>query len=162
MIRLLLVSDTHGYLGYLEKILQKVGPVDQILHMGDVCGQQEDIRRMVSCPVTFVRGNCDGRESQDPVDRVLDLEGHRILMTHGHTHGVNWDHSGLSMDAKACGADLAIYGHTHVPCVKYEEGLMIINPGSASLPRQSGFRKSFAILELKEGQFPCYCSIGYL
>ena len=160
MKRLLLISDTHGTIAYTREIIRRVGAVDAILHMGDVEGQQELIRSMVDCPVYFVKGNCD--YGRDPVDLVLDMEGHRIFMTHGHTHGVNWDHTGLSMDARACGADIALYGHTHVPVLSYEENLMIINPGSASRPRQAGFMKSYAILELKENMFPCYCSIAYL
>jgi hypothetical protein len=33
------------------------------------------------------------------------------------------------------GADLAVYGHTHVASVVREEGTLFVNPGSASLPR---------------------------
>lgn len=32
--------------------------------------------------------------------------------------------------AKERGADVLLYGHTHVPMTDYEDGLYILNPGS--------------------------------
>lgn len=160
-MRILLVSDNHGRMNNLIEVRQKVGPVDHVLHMGDAEGTEDRIRELFDCPVDMVAGNCDHWTCEEE-ELLLELEGHTIFMCHGHHQDVSWDLTGMESAAHQYGADIALYGHTHVPKVVYRPDLMIVNPGSITKPRQDGRRPSFALLELKEGVFPCYCSIGYL
>jgi putative phosphoesterase len=44
--------------------------------------------------------------------------------------------------------DFVIFGHTHVPMVHQADGVMVINPGSCSQPRDQDRRGSYAILDL--------------
>lgn len=161
MKRILLVSDNHGHMGEMMELAEKVGHVDYVLHMGDNEGTADRIRSLFDCPVVLVNGNCD-HWSMEQDEEILDIEGHRIFMCHGHHQGVNWDLSGMESAAHEYGCDIALYGHTHVPKINYLPDMMIINPGSISKPRQDGRKCSFALLELVEDMFPCYCSIGYL
>ena len=51
--------------------------------------------------------------------------------------------------------DITIYGHTHRPEIdESHDGLLVLNPGSLSYPRQEGRRKSYMILNLEEGAQP--------
>lgn len=161
MIRILLVSDNHGRMNNLIEVKEKVGALDLVIHMGDAEGTEDKIRNLFDCTVVMVAGNCDHRSREDE-EILLELEGHTLFACHGHTRGVNWDLSGMEEAAASYGADIALFGHTHIPQIIYREDLMIINPGSIEKPRQDGRRRSFGLLELKEGVFPCYASIGYL
>ena len=61
--------------------------------------------------------------------------------------------------AKRKGADILIYGHTHVPKVVQRNHLLVINPGSLSLPRQENHEPSYAVLNI-EGDY-ISCEIRY-
>ena len=51
-------------------------------------------------------------------------------------------------DARAVGADILLFGHTHVPlCRQLEDGLWMMNPGPAS--------SSFGLIELENGTINC-------
>ena len=52
--------------------------------------------------------------------------------------------------AKELGADIAIYGHIHMPDYGTEDGVLVINPGSVAKPRQEGWRKSYAVMMIGE------------
>ena len=57
-MKVLLVSDTHGYEDNLEKALELEKP-QFLCHMGDVEGSEDYIRAMADCPLAMVAGNND-------------------------------------------------------------------------------------------------------
>ena len=53
--------------------------------------------------------------------------------------------------AQSKGCDMLIYGHTHIPDYQVlEDGFIILNPGSISLPRQSDMNRTYAVLEIED------------
>ena len=46
-------------------------------------------------------------------------------------------------------ADIIAFGHTHVRYTNYENGLYVINPGSASCPRD-GKSPSYAFIDITD------------
>ena len=86
-------------------------------------------------------------------DEIL-LEGHKIMVTHGHNYGVSMDLYGVSEEAAARGCEIVCFGHTHKPVVEKKNGVLVINPGSLSFPRQEGRRPSYAVMELYKGEEP--------
>ena len=53
-------------------------------------------------------------------------------MTHGHKQGVKTNTAMLLAEARAMGAQAALYGHTHVAEVRKEaDGMWVMNPGSS-------------------------------
>lgn len=46
------------------------------------------------------------------------LEGHKIMVTHGHNYGVSMDLYGVSEEAAARGCEIVCFGHTHKPVVE--------------------------------------------
>jgi putative phosphoesterase len=76
--------------------------------------------------------------------------GHRIYVAHGHRHGVHGGTKRLVKRARELGADIAVYGHIHVPDYGEEDGVLVINPGSVAKPRQEGWRKSYAVMTIDE------------
>ena len=160
-MKVLLISDTHRYLKNLAKALDRVGPVDRILHMGDVEGEEEVIRSLAGdVPVEFVAGNNDFF-SHESREKELVLGSYRVLMTHGHQYGVSMGLGRLAAEGKARGAQVVLYGHTHRPSVDYRNDVALVNPGSISYPRQQGRKPSFGILEI-DRQGEIHFTINYL
>jgi putative phosphoesterase len=66
---------------------------------------------------------------------TLVLEKKRILFVHGHTFHVKQSTDLILSEAQLLGADVALFGHTHVAMTDYVDGIHLLNPGSVSLPR---------------------------
>lgn len=149
-MKVLIVSDTHGREQNLAEALKQTGPIDQLIHLGDVEGGAEHIRELAGdAPAAIIAGNndffCDL-----PNERLFTLGGHRIFMTHGHGYFV---HSGtlyLKREARKKGADIVMFGHTHKPYMEEDNELLVLNPGSLSLPRQEGHRPTYIVMEIAD------------
>ena len=145
-MKLLIFSDSHYRTEPMYSVAEKYSSViDGIIHLGDCT---EDISGFKTiCPdihIYNVRGNND-YENGCPAERTVPIAGHTIFMTHGHRQRVYYNTDTLYYTAAQNGADIALFGHTHVPYLQNENGILIMNPGSISLPRSS-VEKSFAFL----------------
>ena len=90
-----------------------------------------DVRRP-KLPFCLVPGNCDGWGAAVPVKKQINLAGKSILLSHGHRWGVKSGYDTAIADARAVGADILLFGHTHIPlCRQLEDGLWMMNPGPA-------------------------------
>ena len=143
-MKILIVSDTHGRDENLEKAVYREEPFDYLIHCGDVEGREIFIEALVDCPCCIVSGNNDFF-SDLPREEIIDLAGKKILVTHGHTYGVSGGTDGIVEAARA-------RGHTHYPEIEMQEGILVINPGSLTFPRQRGRKFSYAVMEAEEGK----------
>lgn len=130
MIRLGIVSDSHGCLSMIEKAAVALSDCDQVIHLGDVVSDAERLARRLPCPVHCVRGNCDSYSSGAPEQMTLKVSGHTLLLTHGNTYRVKQGLLMLAYGAREVGADIVLYGHTHIPSVDRDGPLLLINPGA--------------------------------
>ncbi|MGN7468399.1 metallophosphoesterase family protein [Brevibacillus sp. SAFN-007a] len=138
---ILVVSDSHGL---VREVAQVAGrhAVDNILHCGDFC---VDHRREPFSRMTLVRGNCDA-PSEVPVEQQTNWRDLHILQTHGHLYGVKSSLLRLHYRAEEVGANVVVFGHSHVPVCGVERDILFVNPGSLQLPR--GFDvPTYAIIE---------------
>ena len=103
-MRVLIVSDTHGKNGNLEKVLRLIAPLDLIFHLGDLEGSEGYIEDISPCPVHMVSGNNDFFTSV-PAEKVVVIGHHKIFMTHGHRYGVSFDTMRLKAAAREHGCD---------------------------------------------------------
>lgn len=136
-----ILSDTH--FGHPEKmqvapwIAEAFAGVDLIVHAGDV--EHPNFFNLLReiAPVYAVRGNCDVHHSFDtPITRSIDI-GCGLLTV---AHRVHHARAAVSSNTR-----VMVYGHTHLPVIKQENDLLIINPGSPTLPR-GGMPPSVAVL----------------
>ncbi|MDO4262538.1 MAG: metallophosphoesterase [Eubacteriales bacterium] len=159
-MKFLIVSDTHGKERNLEAVLEKVGPLDGLIHLGDLEGGENHIRKLVDAPLYMVAGNNDFYTDL-PGELEVELGGHLAFLTHGHGYFVSRDSERLAQEGRRRGADIVMYGHTHVPELERRDGMTILNPGSLSLPRQEGRKPSYIVMEIdREGE--AHYTICYL
>lgn len=145
-MRALIVSDTHGYDKNLVKLLEKIGPLDALIHCGDGEGHEGYFSKLVDCPLYMVRGNNDFFSELER-EREFELWGRRILLTHGHYYGVSMGPEHIIEEGRARGVDLVMYGHTHRPELIQKEDIVVLNPGSISYPRQEGRKPTYILME---------------
>lgn len=126
-----LVSDTHDEV--LASLHETLEGVDEILHAGDVCGQDALAEIETIAPVTAVHGNMDRRLLADelPPELLLDREGIRIALVHGHRLRQSRVLDDLIEKYRVIRPDLVVFGHTHEPLSRRWEGTRYVNPGSA-------------------------------
>ena len=160
MMRILVMSDTHGDLKNAQKAIEKSGKLDMVIHLGDIIGQDEQLKEMCDCPVKIVKGNGDFYTENKPVE-VIALDKNKIFATHGHQYAVDWGLDRLCYAAQEQGCNIAMYGHTHIPDVSYNGGVTLINPGSISRPRQINRKPTYVLMEIDE-QGEAQFSVNYV
>lgn len=148
-MKVLIVSDTHGYDDNLESVLQKETPIDAMIHCGDIEGSEDYFEALLDCPVYMVRGNNDFFSDLDG-EMEFELAGRRIFLTHGHYYGVSMGPERILDEGLDRGVDIVMYGHTHRPILLQYPQIVVLNPGSLSFPRQEGRQPSYLIMEIDE------------
>lgn len=159
-MRVLIVSDTHRRNDNYFKVLENLDPFDLVIHCGDVEGSEYTISEAAGCAVMMVSGNNDFFSSL-PREIETNIGKYRVLITHGHTYYVSMNNDFIKQDAMERGFDIVIYGHTHKPVVQIETGIMAINPGSLTYPRQDGRRPSYIIMEI-DAKGEAHFTVNYL
>lgn len=146
------ISDTHGDVSAWEKALQVFGPVDLIVHAGDVLYhgprnplvqgyRPPELAERINAsnvPVLIARGNCDAEVDQLvlewPIQSSMVLvQTPYLRLLAGHGHGL--DQAEMVELARRYRAEVFVFGHTHMPVLKKVEGIILFNPGSPALPK---------------------------
>ena len=125
MKTILVLSDTHGNLSDMEKLKGIMAESDYVFHLGDYRSDMLAFREF-SSKIYSVCGNCDGGGN----DEIVEIEGLKIMLTHGDRYSVKNGLYKLILKAKEICADVVFFGHTHNACVEKEDGVYLINPGS--------------------------------
>lgn len=152
-MKILIVSDTHGIDEGIEQAIETEAPFDLLIHCGDVEGREYYIEALAGSDCCIIAGNNDFFSDLNR-EEELELCGHRIFVTHGHSYGVSLDIAGLVEEAEYRECEIALFGHTHKPMITKRGNVLAINPGSLSYPRQPGRRPSYVVMELQEGKEP--------
>ena len=151
-MKVLVISDSHGRNDDVKKVIEQVGEVDMMIHLGDIERGDDYIRSIAKCPpeqVYLVKGNNDYNLTL-PYQHVIDIGGYRTLLTHGHRFYVNAGTGYLREYAFNNNIDVVMFGHTHMPYIDIGEDVTILNPGSLSYPRQEGRKNTFLVMEVDQ------------
>ncbi len=123
---------------------------DRVFHLGDHLSDAEDLSNAFpELDFLYVPGNCDFG-AQAPASVLTEAGGYRMFLTHGHLFGVKSDLTRLKLEARRTGADIALFGHTHIPCCVQEDGLWLLNPGACS-----SLRPSYGLVLIENGGISC-------
>jgi len=159
-MKILVISDTHRNLQTLTTVLERESPVNMLIHCGDICGDEERIAAACGCEFHAVAGNMD-MGSELPPEALIEAGGRRIFAAHGHRFYVGSGLDDLKETALENGADIVLYGHTHIPYLEETQEITVLNPGSLSYPRQLGKQCSYGVIEIGQRGKLC-CEIRYL
>lgn len=133
-MKILIFSDSHGCVAGMEQAVLRESP-DRIFHLGDCCRDGEQLHaRFPDIPIIQVAGNCDLHNTMGPCPEIFleRLEGVNFYLTHGHRQGVKLGLLRLCLAAQEAGAQVALFGHTHVGLCRKKDGIILMNPGSCA------------------------------
>ena len=152
-MKLLVISDTHRDISKACKILNDIGDMlCGVIHCGDLYDDFQLLKaRYKNLKFYGVKGNCDyGCQGEN--EEVITVGGKRIFITHGHNYGVNFSTDRIYYRAMELGVNACLYGHTHIPLCENCNGIVILNPGSLTLPRGNS-KASYGILTIEDAVY---------
>ncbi|KAB3530030.1 YfcE family phosphodiesterase [Alkaliphilus serpentinus] len=138
------IGDSHQVYQNIKAAMENLKDVELIIHTGDHYEDLVFIRRTYNIEAIGVKGNCD-YTGEDEI--ITTINGRNFFICHGDHYNVKFNLFDLYNKAKELRADVAIFGHTHIPFNRIEGNILFINPGSISYPRGSS-SKCCCILEL--------------
>lgn len=161
-----IASDIHGSAYYCEKMIEKYKEekADRLVFLGDILyhGPRNDLpkdyapKKVIAMlsplrdEIFSVCGNCDCAVDQMVLPfpvlaeySVLDLGKRLVFLTHGHIYN---EEKPLTMKK----GDILLSGHTHVPKCEEKDGLIFMNPGSVSIPKENSFH---GYMTIEDGVF---------
>ncbi|GIP21653.1 metallophosphoesterase [Paenibacillus sp. J22TS3] len=149
------VSDTHmprSAKRLPSALIEAFRGADLILHLGDWVTMDVYEQLAALAPVEGIAGNNDPEEiiGRFGHRKILSLGPYRIGLVHGHTPytgRTTQERAWLSF--KGDQVDAILFGHSHQPYLKEENGVLLFNPGSAADKRREP-RYSVGILKISE------------
>lgn len=168
----LIISDSHGRTDMIDraidvqKELLKKGEVLTLFFLGDGLRDLYSSHKSKDTIIYSVRGNCDFGFTHDingeeiPLSRIVNFGGLKIFMTHGHMFDVKSTLCRAESEAIKQGADILLFGHTHVETELYiapqtfltqNKRLAVFNPGSLGSPASG--TPSFGALTVTDNGF---------
>lgn len=128
------VSDTHRVRKYIDLAKDIIKKADILIHLGDNVDDVEILKENFKGEVYAVVGNCDF-SSKYPKERIIEVNGKKIFFTHGDLYGVKSSINNIYYRGREVEADIVLFGHTHMQLIDKESDIILMNPGSISLPR---------------------------
>ncbi len=133
-MKILVLSDSHSGMQFMRRAIEAVNP-HAVIHLGDYYDDALTLaEEYPQIPIHCLPGNCDRYRLPHFVPEIMNYSvcGVSLYMTHGHRHNVKMGIHALLKDARASHAQAVLYGHTHIAdCHQEEDGLWVLNPGSA-------------------------------
>jgi putative phosphoesterase len=157
--KLLVLSDTHGKITLLKMIFtwakERIPPKDTICSVAFLGDGVIDLQRAGEetgfySDWKLINGNND-YGIQLPESSVFDFVNYRFFICHGHRYSLYGNYHSLVSAGRVNGANVILFGHTHIPSIKTINGIHLINPGSAGNPR-SNIGSTFAVIECAENK----------
>lgn len=157
-MKLVIASDLHGSATAVRTLATRIEEEspDHVVLLGDLLyhGPRNDLPegyapREVAAAlngmagrIIAVRGNCDAEVDQMVLDfpcmadyALVEADGHGLFLTHGH----------LDLAQRPAPGSALLSGHTHVKTLDKRDGVLFVNPGSTSLPKDGS--ASYAVYE---------------
>ena len=161
-MKFLIASDIHGSAAWCRRLMDALDAEqpDRLLLLGDILyhGPRNDLPEgyapkeviamlnPLASSIIAVRGNCEAEVDQMVLDFpcmadyaiVLDEQARTIFCTHGHVHTPE-------APPTLPKGSVFLSGHTHVKTHEERDGILYVNPGSVSIPKDGSH--SYAVYE---------------
>lgn len=142
-MKILILSDIHGDYESLRKVIDNES-FDKLIILGDLfsygCSSFSlksekiiEILKQNKDKLILIKGNCDSYIDYDKFKLfshdiiTIPLNNHHVTLTHGNIYSKGFlpNYHG----------DIIMTGHTHIPMLTKEQGIIYANPGSIGNPR---------------------------
>ncbi len=151
------VSDSHGNLGYLKQAAKKLIEEEAklVIHLGD---DYDDTQAVEELPIELVK--IPGvfshyyKDPRIPNRLIKEFTGWKVLITHSptaHENDLPTDRKPEDIVAEE-GIDVVLHGHTHIPRIEEKNEVLWINPGHLKTEDKKGYPPSFALIDFDENQ----------
>ena len=147
-MKVLVFSDSHGALPFVNEILRKEDECTTVFFLGDGIDEAEKVRdRYPDKKFILVKGNNDWY-SQTDTEAYKYIDGVTIMACHGHKFNVRFSLRDLLQSAQSVRANVALYGHTHKSGMYNDPvtGICAVNPGALCDGK-------YAVLTVAKGSF---------
>lgn len=144
------ISDSHNNDRAIKEVRNYIKDADVLLFLGDGENDIANITKEFNGDVYSVSGNCDFL-GKSPNERIIELEGKRIFMCHGHAYNVKYGYDNIYYRGLSLGVDIVLFGHSHIPIVEKHKEISLMNPGSISHGAYMA-KRSLGYIEIKEGK----------
>ncbi|NMD69807.1 phosphodiesterase [Bacillus sp. DNRA2] len=155
------ISDTHGGFENTVQALSLLEGSEHIYHLGDVLyhGPRNDLPKTYNpkklaeilrgrTDIHYVRGNCDADVDETVTEqnishksRIVSFDNIKFYLVHGYEE----TEEQRIEKAKELGCQVVVSGHTHVKVLEEKHGIIVLNPGSTTIPKDGS--SSFAVYE---------------
>jgi len=148
---ILVISDTHGNIHAIKQLARNYhDSITAVVHLGDHAG---DMIRAAGTAVKndmihIVNGNTDPPLNTYN-ERVIEIAGKRLFITHGHRYNVKLGLDTLIYRARELQVDACLFGHTHNQALFTQSDIVFLNPGSPSSPH-FGTEKGYGLLRISD------------
>ena len=155
-MKMMIASDIHGSALYCGKLLERFDKegCERLILLGDLLyhGPRNALPDGYDPPkvaemlnarkdkLLCVRGNCDAEVDQMVLHfpiradyAVMPIGSRLMYITHGHLF-----EDGTTLPLPK--GDIFLFGHIHVPKCEEKDGIMRLNPGSVSMPKENSAR----------------------
>ena len=152
-MKICVMSDSHGNTEYIKRVIDfaEKENTNFIIHLGDNYSDMEEFNlpNIIKIPGVY-----DEEYYNHLIKHriIKNFEKLRSLLSHtkvSHVNDLPTDKKPEELIEKK-EIDLLLYGHTHIPEVKFENGVLFVNPGHLRKEDKKGYPPTFAVLELKE------------
>lgn len=131
------ISDTHRMSKYINLAKELIKDADILIHLGDNIEDVELLKQGFNGEVYAVAGNCD-YSGKYPKENIIEINGKKIFFTHGDLYRVKSSIDNIYYRGSELEVDIVLFGHTHQQLIEEEGSLILMNPGSVSLPKSNG------------------------
>lgn len=151
-MKIAIFSDAHGRMEHMIAAVEEEQP-DHVFFLGDNLRDGKILAQLYpDIPMELLRGNCDFGQGADEL--VVELEGVRFLLVHGHLQGAKSGLAGLLSAGRRAGADMVCFGHTHHGANLWKGTKpWLFNPGTVGGVRE---RPGYGIVEIRQGKLDAW------
>ena len=150
LARIGVMADSHGYLD--PAILELFAGVMHIVHAGDIMDPQILATLATVAPVTAVAGNLDTGKLADTLPREAggELPGITFVVCHKRKRLLKRLTAGkIAIGPRGLAPNLVVFGHEHIPSAVWVDGMLLLNPGTASSPYEEDDDPTVAIVQVE-------------
>lgn len=146
-MKVVVFSDAHGDKLAVDRIIDWNTDADYLLSLGDT---ELPLEYLVKHDIVMITGN-SRHDAGFMSERMIEIGGVRLFMTHGHKYNVNRSLDKLKKYAYENNYDVVLFGHTHILEIEEAGKMLFLNPGSCARPRNS-LPPTYMILNINEGE----------